>query len=112
MAPLEDAVKPDVAPDSTGLISLILVPFESDPLIADAAKAPTGSPIERLDKWIADYDAGKYANAGTEALNTLKELKMLRRNDNAPVKGIWVQVEVPKLDSPGVQQLNAIVNVW
>ncbi len=80
---------------------------------ADAAKAPTGSATARLDKWIADYEAGKYANAGSEGIDTLRELKLLRDADiPAPVKGIWVQVEVPKFNSSSVEGLNAIINVW
>lgn len=79
---------------------------------ANAAKAPTGSATARLDKWIADYEAGKYANAGSEALGTLQELKVLRdAGVQSPVKGIWVQVDAPQYNS-SVQGINAIINVW
>jgi len=97
---------------STNPATIFLAEAKSSINGADAAKAPTGSATARLDKWIADYEAGKYANAGSEALDTFQELKTLRQDLTAPVKGIWIQVEVPKLDSSGVQQLNAIVNVW
>lgn len=79
---------------------------------ADAAKAPTGSATDRLDKWIADYKAGRYDNADSESRNMLRELEMLRRVDTALVKGIWVQVEVPKFNSSSVEGLSAIINVW
>lgn len=79
---------------------------------ADAAKAPTGSATARLDKWIADYEAGKYDNAGAESIDMLRELKGLRdAGVQSPVKGIWVQVDVPPFNS-SVQGLNAIINVW
>lgn len=107
------------------------MPFESDPLIldkstnpatiylaeakssingADAAKAPTGSATARLDKWIADYKAGKYENAGSDARNTFQELSDLK-DIGASVKGIWIQVDTPPYNS-SVQGVNAIINVW
>lgn len=98
---------------STNPATIYLAEAKSSVHGADAAKAPTGSATARLDKWIADYEAGKYANAGSEGIDTLRELKLLRDADiPAPVKGIWVQVEVPKFNSSSVEGLNAIINVW
>lgn len=79
---------------------------------ADSARIPTGSPAARLAKWIADYDNGKYNNADASSLALLEELKDLRISSGAPVKGIWVQTEVPHYNSSNINELKVIVNAW
>ncbi len=97
---------------STNPATIYLAEAKSSVHGADAAKAPTGNATDRLDKWITDYKAGRYDSADSESRNMLRELEMLRRVDTAPVKGIWVQVEVPKFNSSSVEGLDAIINVW
>ena len=82
---------------STNQATIYLVEAKSSINGAGAAKAPPpeGSATARLDKWIADYEAGKYENAGPEALDRFNELKVLRDAEvRSPVKGTCSRFQI------------------
>jgi hypothetical protein len=78
---------------------------------ATAAKLPTGTPQQRLKKWMEDFDAGKYENVDSATRARIAELKAVYEVNRTP-KGVWVQVEVPKLNSSNIAPLDVTIHAW
>lgn len=81
---------------------------------ADKAVPPTGSPTARLNQWMTDYQDGKYDNADPATLNKFRELQQIYESSGATpsIKGVWVQVEVPKFNSSNFTGVETIVSAW
>lgn len=81
---------------------------------ADKAAPPVGSPTARLNQWMNDYRAGKYDNADPATLNKFRELQQIYESSGATpsIKGVWVQVEVPKFNSSNFTGVETIVSAW
>ena len=78
----------------------------------DAAKPPVGSPAARLEKWLADYQAGKYSNASDEAKDTFEALKATKADPTTQVRGLWVQVGVPAVGSSTPNGMHVRISQW
>lgn len=78
---------------------------------AEAAKPPVGTPEERLKKWIDDFDGPRYENVDAATRAQIESLKAAYRAES-PVKGLWVQVDVPKVNSSNLNPLGVILSAW
>ena len=78
---------------------------------ASSARPPAGSVQARLDQWIKDFDGPKYANVDAATRANIELVKDAYRMNQVP-KGIWVQVEVPKLNSANIVPLDVIIHEW
>jgi hypothetical protein len=77
----------------------------------DKAAKPVGTPKERLDKWMLDFDGGRYNNLDPVTQKNLQELKDAYTLNKEP-KGLWVQVGVPAKNVSSIVDLDVIINLW
>jgi len=75
-----------------------------------AARAPEGTPEARLKKWMSDFDGPNYENVDAATRAEIEKLKDAYTPDN--VKGLWVQVEVPRVNSSNLNPLGLILSAW
>ena len=80
---------------------------------AGVAKLPVGTPQARLDKWINDFDRKRYEKVDTETRANIQQLQDLyRENPPITIKGIWIQVEAPALNTSKVTPYDVIIHLW
>ena len=77
----------------------------------DAAVKPTGSATAKLQQWQQDFQGSKYVNVDVQTQQLIADLASAVESGYA-VKGLWVQVEVPKLGSSSINGLDAILGTW
>jgi len=59
-----------------------------------------------------DFDNGRYDNVDAATRASIQELKDLFESSQPSVKGIWIQIEVPKINASNVDSLGVILNAW
>jgi hypothetical protein len=70
-----------------------------------------GTPKERLDKWILDFDGGRYNNLDPVTQKNLQDLKDAYTLNKEP-KGLRVQVGVPAKNVSSIIDLDVTINLW
>lgn len=75
-----------------------------------AARAPVGSAEARLQQWMVDFEGPRYQNVDAATHKTINDLKAVY--GNATVKGLWVQVGVPPVNTSYIVDLDVTINAW
>jgi hypothetical protein len=75
------------------------------------AAKPVGTPQARLEKWIQDFDGGRYNNLDPETLKNMQDLQKAWEANPNP-KGLWVQVGVPAKNVSSIVDLDVTINLW